>query len=323
MALSDTVRIAIIEETTEGVTPATPAFDLMRVNSDTLQIERESVNDPELNSARTLRDVIPTSRANRGAIETNLARNTVFENILAGIFGGAWVSDDLVTGTTRKTFTIEKTFLNANNRQTYHRYRGVMPSSLQLVSNPDEPVRATWSFVGGTFEVAQDASTIGDAEITGATYVEPSPAHDAAPAMRGQDVVVSTSGSQPMALTIWTAMDLTIDSQVLATKQLGVEGESSLHLGKFICPVQATIVFRNQTPDTLAESGGRIGLTVNYFDRIASPAQNLYSFAFTDFVITNAPTPTPATGELLVQEITGEIVTPSSGEFVTLSRSVV
>ncbi len=56
--ISDEVRMAMIEETTVGTTPSTPAFSIMRLNSESLTQTSNSVTSAELSSARGVTDSI-------------------------------------------------------------------------------------------------------------------------------------------------------------------------------------------------------------------------------------------------------------------------
>jgi hypothetical protein len=65
MALSDTARIALIAEVTPGVTPATPAFTIVRLDSDSLVWNVDSTQDPELNPDRSSCARLTAIRARR------------------------------------------------------------------------------------------------------------------------------------------------------------------------------------------------------------------------------------------------------------------
>lgn len=315
MALSDTARIAIIEEVTAGTTPATPAFEILRLNSDSIVWEAESVQDPELNPDRTLKDVIGTGGAVRGSLETNLAANSTFEKMLESVYGADFVADDLYPGTTLKTFTIEKRLLNEDGSYSYHRFRGVTFSSVRISSQPDAPITCTWTVRGGSFSVDT-------ALIAGATYADPSPAHTVAPAMRGQDMVVNfTGGPAGISSHCFTSFEITLDSQVNATKCLGTEGEADLHLGKFVAPMQATVVYKGLgltnkwiTPETTA-------LQVEFYDTNPSPANHSYSIYTPRVRVVNAGVPIPATGELVVQPVELESTTDGGGSIANFARA--
>lgn len=314
MALSDTARIAIVPETVPGTTPATPVFQVLRINSDSIVWEAESVPDPELNPARTLKDVIGTGGAVRGSLETNLVFNTTFDLLWEAIYGADWVANAIEPGVELKTFTIEKRLLDEDGGYSYHRFKGVTFTSARISAQPDSPVSVTWTVRGGAFSVDT-------AIIAGATYADPSPAHTVAPAMRGQDMVVNFYGT-PVEIQshCFTSLELTIDSQVNATKCLGVEGEADLHLGKFVAPVAATVVYKGLaltdkwvTPETTS-------LLVAFYDTTASPANHSYTFLLPRVRVVNAGVPIPATGELVVQALELESTTDGAGDIAGLTR---
>jgi hypothetical protein len=314
VALSDTARIAIIREVTRGVTPATPAFEILRINSESIVWEAESVPDPELNPDRTLRDVIGTGGAVRGSLETNLAFNATFDDLFEAIFGAAWVSDVLDPGTTLLTFTIEKRLLNEDGSYSYHRFTGVTFSSVRISSQPDAPVTCTWTVRGGQYSVDT-------AIIAGATYVDPSPDHTVAPAMRGQDMVLNFSGSPAIVSHCFTACEFTVDSQVNATKCLGIEGENDLHLGKFVVPFTANVVYKGVAMITRWLDQTSVVFQIAFFDTTASPANHSYTFTLPRVKIVQAGPAIPASGELLTQEIACEATTDALGAICSLTRA--
>lgn len=316
MPLSDTAQIAIVEEVTRGVTPATPVFQILRLNSESIVWQTESVPDPELSPARTLRDVIETGGAVNGSLETNLVFNSTFDLFWEAIYGEAWATDALEPGTTLKTFTIEKRLLREDGvSYDYHRYTGVTFSSARISAQPDSPVTVTWTVRGGS--LATDTAI-----IAGATYTDPSPDHTVAPAMRGQDMSVNFfGGPTAIASHCFTSIEMTIDSQVSATKCLGTAGEKDLHLGKFVTPISATVVYKGLGMTDKWLDAESAGLRVTFFDTTASPANHSYEFEFARVKVVNAGVPIPASGELVVQPLELEATTDASGDINWLTRA--
>ena len=58
-ATSDEVRIAVVEEAAAGTTPATPVFDILRLNSESITANFTTVDSQELTTARGQVDAIP------------------------------------------------------------------------------------------------------------------------------------------------------------------------------------------------------------------------------------------------------------------------
>ena len=316
MPLSDTAQIAIVEEVTRGVTPATPAFEILRLNSESIVWQTESVPDPELSPSRTLRDVIETGGAVSGSLETNLVFNTTFDTMWEAIFGDDWVADAIEPGNTLKTFTIEKRLLGEDGvTYTYHRFPGVTFTSARISAQPDSPITVSWTVRGGSM-------LTDTAIVAGATYADPDPLHTVAPAMRGQDMVVNFSGGPPaISNHCFTSFEITVDSQVSATKCLGTSGEKDLHLGKFVTPIQATVVYQGVGITDKWLAADPVILTAAFFDTTASPANHSYTFNLPRVKVVNAGVPIPASGELVVQPLELEATTADDGYICSITRA--
>lgn len=319
MALSDTSRIAIVEETVAGVTPVDPAFQLIRSNSDSISPDKQSADDPELNPNRTLRDVIPTNLSITGAIETGLAKNQTFEMMLEGVCGDDWDqfgADRLYPGNTIKTFTIEKRYLASTPGEfVFHRYRGVSISSAAFTINADQAVAVSWAVVGGQLSVDT-------AEISGATYAAPSPVRSLAPLMRGQDFVGNFSGPPTSMNThCFNQLAFTLNSQNFATQCLGDDFAGDLHLGKFVSPITGSVTLKDNTIMDRFLADDYNALQVALSDRVASPAQNTYTFLFPRVAFRGTPVPTPGTGELVVQSLDLAATTSDLDVLVEIQRA--
>ena len=111
MAVSaDLLRLGIVREATPGVTPATPAFQLLRVTSESLAFQPETQLSNELNPDRQLTDVIVSGGQSGGDIAFEVSSNPGFELLLEGALGNTWTADGLVVGALLLTHTLEKRF---------------------------------------------------------------------------------------------------------------------------------------------------------------------------------------------------------------------
>src|SRR5262245_8555016 len=169
MAVSaDLLRLAIVREATPGVTPATPAFQLLRATSESISFSPETQLSNELNPARQVTDVIVTGGQSGGDIAFELSSNPGFELLLEGclanLWGGdgtgdqLWVSDKLLTHTVEKRFTIDADAPVPADQYEFNRVVRALVDQMTITLTPGGPATGSATILGG-------ALTRADAEI--------------------------------------------------------------------------------------------------------------------------------------------------------------
>jgi hypothetical protein len=169
IASANTTRVAIIEEATWGTTPATPAFETLRLTSESLTNNRETIVSNELRgSDRNVSDSIPVGASAEGGIDFELSYGT-YDDLLESFMANTWSSNVLTNGTsaTPKSFTVEKRFQGTSD--VYYRFTGMMVNQFSLNCQVRQAVTGSFSFVGRGGTVATTA-------ISGATYASPTTA---------------------------------------------------------------------------------------------------------------------------------------------------
>ena len=189
---ADTLRFAICWETTPGVTPATPTWQIVRVTGEGIAYNPTATNSAEMDASRNVRDSILTGSEVSGDINWELSFNVPWQDLMESAFCSDW--GDLPTGlnpaTTlagfgvnndqtrvvgvndlfikdeQKTFTVEKRFTKDDGSYLYHRYNGCIVNTTTLTITPNEPIN-------GSFGVVGRGLTLAITELAGSTYVDP------------------------------------------------------------------------------------------------------------------------------------------------------
>lgn len=238
----------MVAESSYGVTPSNPVFDIIRHTGTTLGLSKEALQSEELRDDRQISDFRHGARQVGGDISIELSYGS-FDEILEALLGGAWTTDVLKAGTTRRSFTLERFFgdiLSAN--KPYHRFTGVEFNTLQLQINAN-------AMVTGTIGVVGKDMTTDTVIVTGATY---NPATTTSPL----DSFTGTLNENGAPIAVITEIQLNLDngldprfvvgSKTTLRPSIGrsnVSGtitayfENSLLLDKFINETESSILF--------------------------------------------------------------------------------
>ena len=95
--ISDDIRIAACLENTSGTINANPAWETLRLQSETIFADFNSVDSTELTAGRGMVDSIPAGVSVSGNIESYMFLNDTYTSFLAAILGYATVP--FTTGT--------------------------------------------------------------------------------------------------------------------------------------------------------------------------------------------------------------------------------
>lgn len=242
-------------ESTYGVTPATPVFDIVRHTGTTLGLSKEALQSEEIRDDRQITDFRHGARQVGGDISIELSYGS-FDKILEALLGGTWATDtpalgtdQLKAGTTRRSFTVERYFgdiLTAD--KPFHRFTGVEFNTLQLQINANAMITGTIGVVGK--DMVTDTVI-----VTGATY---NPATTTSPL----DSFTGTLNENGTPIAVITEIQLNLDNGldprfVVGSKttlrpsigrsnvsgQITAYFENSLLLDKFINETESSILF--------------------------------------------------------------------------------
>ena len=308
--MADDVRIAAAEEATEG-TLVTGAYEKMRLNSESVSQQQNSVESAELNAARAQTDEIRAGASVSGSIETYAIMNDTLRLFFKSLLGSNESGETHKLGTYLTTFSLEKQIpRNGTALYDYQRYTGLSVNSCQISMAPNEPITFSWGMIGGGMTLAADSSTGGDAEA-GASYTEPDPADADAPPMRADGLTLDW-GSELGALDtgVCTGMTIDINSNNREIEQLGTF-DGKVGLGKFSARISCTYLFESNLVLDKLISGATTSLDVTLADSMTTPSTWLFDFA--KVKIAQATVVTPATGSDVVVEFEAVAIAAAIG----------
>jgi len=154
-------QLHYVAETTYGTTPATPTWKPIPHTGTTLNMSKDAVESEKLRGDRQIEDFRHGNKTIGGDISCELEYEA-FDDLLEAVMCGSWDTDTLKSGTTRRSFTLEREF-NDLATPEYHRHTGCEFNSMAVSVAPNQMATATFSIVGKDLSV--DTS-----EVSGSTY---------------------------------------------------------------------------------------------------------------------------------------------------------
>jgi hypothetical protein len=143
-------RASYVAETTFGTTPTTPSMKALRLTGTTFNLSKETYTSEEIRSDRQIVDLRHGTRQVGGDLSFELSYGA-FDDLLESALFGVWTTDKVKSGTTLKSFTIERGFMDVGQ---YFRYTGCVVSSFGLSVPASGMVTGTMGLVGKGFAVS-------------------------------------------------------------------------------------------------------------------------------------------------------------------------
>lgn len=229
-----------VPEVTYGVTPATPAFKMVRHTGTTLGLSKESLQSEELRDDRQIADFRHGAYQVGGDVNIELSFES-FDDLLEAVMLGTWEVDSpsvgidrLKAGVTRRSFTFERFFGDILSvDKPYHRFTGVELNTLALAINAN-------AMITGSFGVLGQNMTTGTAIIAGATYV---PATTTSPL----DSFTGTLQEAGTPIAVITEISLSLENALEARFVVGSKQSIRPSIGRSNVTGQVTAYFENST----------------------------------------------------------------------------
>lgn len=154
-------QVAYVAEVTPGVTPATPAFKLLRATDEDTAVERQFSFSAEKDGKRGQKNANLIGRKGSGGYKGELVYGAN-DDIIEGLLCGAWATDVIVDGKSKLTFTIETKF-ETGGTDIYKRLRGAEVESMSFNYKANDVATFSVGFMAR-------ASDFANAGVAGATY---------------------------------------------------------------------------------------------------------------------------------------------------------
>ena len=151
MSNANRVQLAFIDESVWGTIPTTPNMKILRMTSDSLNHEVETITSSEIRADRNLGDVIQVNRQNSGGIEFELSADT-FDKFIEGALFSTWAVNSIKNGVTRKSYSIEKSMLDEGE---YFIYKGMVVSDFTINLATRSIATGSFNFMGGASSLQQ------------------------------------------------------------------------------------------------------------------------------------------------------------------------
>ena len=213
-------QTAIIAEVTQGTTPATPAFKLLRDIRVSGAPQRSDQRSPERRSDRMAANMTKGLATFPKTIELPWTRDAGTDVLWESALCGAWSTDVLKNASTLKPFTLEEKY-QGGGTDPYRRLAGCIVDTVDISFRNGEP--GTMNF--GIRAMAETTSTTA---IASSTYAAPTPGYD--PSTPADIVVNGLFGiSSPKVV----GMSMRITNNLRDQHQWGSVSPFGLGLGLF------------------------------------------------------------------------------------------
>ncbi len=203
------------------MTPATPIFQTLRLVSETLTPQFETVVSNEIRKDNEVSEVRRSGISATGEAAFELHRNANLEEMMAAALRGAWTADVLKAASLQKAFTFERNISNNLGQIYYLRFEGLRIGGMSLNIAPEE-------YVTGSFRLSAAGSTASNAILTGATYPEVAGVNGSP--MVGVDVTTLTVGGAAGA--DFLALTIDVENSLRMQRKIGQKSVRGIGYGR-------------------------------------------------------------------------------------------
>jgi len=234
MALASGSRasLALIKETSFGVTPTTPTFAYLPINSHSLDLTKDRVEGNEIQSDRMARVDRHGNRQAGGSIEVDLRKGDfdgLLESVMMNSFDTSGANNDILkVGTTQSFYTIED---HQADITQFRLFTGMSASAMNLSIAPNQMISTSFDMVGKDMTMST---------TTAATATTASSTNSPFDSYTGTISVAGTTSN------IVTSIDLSITNSLAPTFVVGSANAQSLEFGRAVVEGTLTVYYQDQ-----------------------------------------------------------------------------
>ena len=212
--------LAFIPETTFGTTPATPAFQRVRLTGENMVYAIDNQSSNEIDPTASVKDLIQRGASATGGFDFELTYGGEFDTLFEHALRGDFTVNTLKAGTEKKSLTVEKA-LQGGGATHYQRFLGLRMNTLQMNVRAQELVTGRFDMLG------LSASAMATTIITGATYV----AANTNEVMASPEVA-SITVANTVGTIYFTDLSFTLTNNLRAQNAIGQLGAAGIGYGR-------------------------------------------------------------------------------------------
>lgn len=241
------VAVSYIAESTEGTTPAEPAFKRLRITGETLDVQRTAIQSKEMDPSRNIKDLILAGGRAAGGIEGEFS-DAALDDILETVMWSTWSSDAITNGVAFNPKSFEAVF-NGTSGDIYKRFTGCYIPTFSLEAKVNE-------IITYKFDILGRGASYSNAAIADSTYSDVS---TEAP-MTATDFAGFVLGD--ISITCVNMLSMEINNNLRVQECLGSLYPTGVGYGDFNCSGKMSFflehthldvlqAFENNTSDSL------------------------------------------------------------------------
>ena len=245
-------QTAVVAEDTQGTTPASPEFKLLRDASVSGSPQRGAQRSPERRPDRMAANMVSGLASFPKTINMPFARDAALDILLESLLCGAWSTDVLKNASTKKPFTLEEKY-GGGATDPYRRLAGCLCDSLRL----SFPLAGGGDAGSLAFSIKAMGESTATSALGSSTYAAPSPGYDPVSSI---DITANDlfSISSPKIMSF----DMTISNAMREKYAFGSPNPFDIGLGAFDVTGQVQLYF-SQLSDYSTFVTRQSGLTLD------------------------------------------------------------
>jgi len=222
-------NLSYVVEATFGTTPSSPGFTPIRHTGTTLGLSKDAVESEELREDRQVAHFRHGNKSVTGDINFELSYGGL-DALLEATLCGAWATNVLKAGTTRRSYTVERHHQDIGK---YLRSTGCQFNTMSLSVAPNSMVTGSFGIIGSGFTTS--GAALGSATYSAESTTAPFDSFSGS---------IKEGGS---AIAIITALELNIDNGMEALYVVGSADTLLPSIGKSSVTGSVTAYFENTT----------------------------------------------------------------------------